>query len=249
MKSKFVNAGYVLKSRIAVLNPKKEIQSNPVYFIHIPKTAGTTFLRLLYASEDHALIFPNAYEHFIKNHGQHLHPKDIMGDEALKKELQYRKWIVGHFTYPMIHDLSTDPKMITFLRKPFDRIVSEIAHLKTRSVDYSHLTISEIITRRKEIMGCRSATSFGYVPRLQNLDEAIEHLHQCTFVGLTEAYQESLEKCNQLMDTRFKASTHQNVGDHELRSEIVDLHGDEISQMTEVDTKFYAAGLKIYQNQ
>lgn len=230
---------------------RADLQEQPsqFYFIHIPKTAGTTFLRLLYQHEPHHLIYPDAYEHFILNHGQHVPPQQLFQTNDIKAILARRKWIIGHFTYRSVHQIAENPEIITFLRNPFDRVISELVHLKLKSPDYQQLTMSQIIEKRKNVMGCRSAISFGYHPRKENLQQAIEHLSHCRFVGLTDHYEDSLKACNRLIGTDFSASSHQNVGHPAMLAEVADKFGDHIASLLDVDNKFYQAGQNIFADQ
>jgi hypothetical protein len=94
VKNKIINASYVARSYLASrVFGDRSYDSDPFFFVHIPKTAGTTFLRVLYQSEPHALICPNAYEHFIDNQGKYLGHQELMKDPNFLASVKQRKWI------------------------------------------------------------------------------------------------------------------------------------------------------------
>jgi hypothetical protein len=138
--------------------------------------------------------------------------------------------------------------MVTFLRRPFDRTVSEIVHLKTKHPLFQDLSLEQVISRMKPILGIRSAAIFGYQPRKENLSEAIMHLRQCRFVGLTENFQASIKLCNTCLHTRLKSKGAHNVGPPSLILEVIDRYGDMIREMIQVDEQFYTAGVEYFKD-
>ena len=248
VKNKIINASYVARSYLASrVFGDRSYDSDPFFFVHIPKTAGTTFLRVLYQSEPHALIYPNAYEHFIDNQGKYLGHQELMKDPNFLASVKQRKWIVGHFNYHIIHRWSDHPRMLTFLRKPFERTVSEIVHLKTKHPLFKSLSLEQVILRLKAVLGMRSAAVFGYHPRKENLQEAIMHLRECCFVGLTEHFKTSINLCNALLHTRLYSKGAHNVGPPALIREVSEQYGDMLREMIQIDQQFYTAGLVYFQ--
>ncbi|NND09432.1 MAG: sulfotransferase family 2 domain-containing protein [Saprospiraceae bacterium] len=248
MKSKFLNAKYALRSLISELTHRdSKPPDRQIYFVHIPKTAGTTFLRVLYESEPHHLIYPNAFEHSIRNGGRYLLPQELMKKEGIRQELARKKWIVGHFSYGHIMNLGGDPQMLTFLRDPFDRTISEIVHLKTHHKNYQNMSIGEIVKHRHKVLGCRSAIAFGYHPTLNNVEKALEHLQACTFIGLTERFSDSLKKCNKILGTNLKVTSRHNEGSKSLIRDVTRDHEDEIRSLIKIDQRFYEEGKKIFE--
>ncbi len=250
VSTKLLNAKYVLMSRFAELTHLQiKKPSQQYFFVHIPKTAGTTFLRVLYQHEPHHLIYPNAYEHMIRNRGRYLLPQELMRHEDSLEMLGSKKWIVGHFLYGQIIQLNSHPQVLTFLRDPFQRVVSEIVHFKTYHQVYRALDIETIIDRIGMRLGCRSAITFGYQPSKDNLQHALDRLHQCTFVGLTEHFGASLRKCNEKLGTSFSSRIHHNRGDQPLIEEVSEIYRDRISALISVDQQFYEEGMKIFESQ
>lgn len=97
-----------------------------VIFIHIPKTAGTSILSIFNA-------------HYGQDKVVHLKRKDIEHAEkidTISKSISPKvKVLHGHFTYgevsPILHE-SRDVKLITFIRHPVSRVVSNFFFFKKR---------------------------------------------------------------------------------------------------------------------
>lgn len=95
-----------------------------IYFLHIPKTAGTTLTNFLdkhYAKKD---ILP----HKLWNQ---LLP--TYKSEQFKKNsnpLKEFKLIRGHFGYGLHREIGARPQYITMLREPIDRTISQFYHFK-----------------------------------------------------------------------------------------------------------------------
>ena len=114
---------------------QSRLERSTLLFVHIPKTAGTTFqtiLRKLYSEQDRCELYPSWW---VAKAGLELHTKRD----------RFRA-VGGHFTYgvhakPEIRPfLADDMHYITILRDPVHRVVSTFNHLL--SSDYpEHRTI------------------------------------------------------------------------------------------------------------
>ena|SRR3990167_2028391 len=87
----------------------------PFYYLHIPKTAGTTFISYL----DEILSVKKMFYHQVWNH---LTPAD--------KNLSQYNYFRGHFGYGLLRHLKTKPILVTILRKPIGRSISMLSHMK-----------------------------------------------------------------------------------------------------------------------
>ena len=89
--------------------------------IHIPKTGGTSFWRVLehvYSPETVQRVFPGDYE------GKEAFPIE-RGTRALHGHIRYKD--LGAF-----FDLPADVKLVTWLRDPTDRVISNFHYLVER---------------------------------------------------------------------------------------------------------------------
>ena len=90
--------------------------TRPWYFLHIPKTAGTTFRVLLENQFAIDEICP-AYEfHELKQYADH--------------ELNRFRLFRGHLGYNLVNYLPVAPRVLTILRNPLERVVSHFEQIR-----------------------------------------------------------------------------------------------------------------------
>jgi len=87
-----------------------------LYFLHIPKTAGTTFTSIIDSYFDFNSIFPEKIWPGLLNNKPNNFSKF--------------KLIRGHFGYGIHRILEKNPVIITMLRDPISRIISSIDHIR-----------------------------------------------------------------------------------------------------------------------
>ncbi|WP_193754354.1 sulfotransferase family 2 domain-containing protein [Microbulbifer sp. Q7] len=158
---------------------------NPFVFVHIPKTAGTSFrigadayFGRDYVCRDYGAKSPETSEIV------HRWVNGAQDKWAFKKAFDERgyRFLTGHFHAAAYAPLFGTSYMITFLRQPLQRLVSEYRHM-VRNYGYS-----------------KSFAEFYRTPH--NINRQQRMLDQLPwmalgFIGLTERYDESLHLLNQ----------------------------------------------------
>ena len=94
-----------------------KLKNNDIlYFLHIPKTAGTTF----------ATVLENFFDY------QSIYPEKLWHDIIRKNQVNFSniRLIRGHFGYGIHRILSKKPIYSTILRDPFERAISSVEHRK-----------------------------------------------------------------------------------------------------------------------
>ncbi|MBT2801114.1 sulfotransferase family 2 domain-containing protein [Halomonas sp. ISL-56] len=161
-----------------------------LFFVHIPKTAGTSFRRgaEAYFSPERIVYDygPNAKatSPFVKE-SLHVDQPDFW---QFKKALDNPAMIVGHVPIVRFVSLWGVGNTITFLREPLQRIASEYAHF----------------VRNKNYTG--SFKEFYLDPGLRNRQRRALYgvnLEAIGLIGFTERYSESLEMLNDRYATRI----------------------------------------------
>lgn len=113
-----------------------------VVFNHIPKTAGTT-LRFILTQNYH----PDEML-FVDNYDQLPAMREVLNDAERRRKL---KLVYGHAAYAFAMEYKGPVQLVTFLRDPFERLVSHY-HYSQRVVEdanhiYSSLGIEEFARR------------------------------------------------------------------------------------------------------
>jgi Sulfotransferase family len=94
------------------------LRGRQLCFLHIGKTAGTSVQHALFEAMRYAKIFHESLENF---------------DKASAAELAHHDLVIGHFMYQHVCKLKTDRFLMTFLRDPVERVISNYHFLRSGS--------------------------------------------------------------------------------------------------------------------
>lgn len=100
--------------------------SSKIFFLHIPKTWGTSLHHLLKDCFDESAIMPRTFLHMPWEHQEHL-PDDLL---PLVRSYEY---VYGHLGWGVYDECASDFSLLTFLRDPVDRVVSLYNDFRTKS--------------------------------------------------------------------------------------------------------------------
>lgn len=229
----------------------------PTVFIHVPKTAGVTLKSVLYRQ------YPDAFSWGSRDRGLLASWESTLAD--LQQQLEGRPLpglIHGHFPYG-IHEVIGPVQYMTMLRNPVDRVISAYWYLRRHKVGgewfgeslssaklaADEMSLEEFVERdpaggMHNGQTCMLAgTGFGTEP---DLSLALTNLVSCASVGLTERFDESLERYRQVFD--WKASIeHQNYNVAEERHIVEPETRALIESYNELDLQLYAFAESTYQ--
>jgi hypothetical protein len=185
-------------------------------FLHIPKTAGSTVLRIL--------------EHEYGHDGVLKLYDSVFGDEvaALRAdELGRTRVVAGHF-YFGVHSRLTGPcRYVTFLRDPLDRVVSHYEFARRWPDHYLHEPASKMNLAdyvrfcgaaepnndQTRLLAGREMASSNGASSPAMLSVAKRNLDFHAAVGLTEAFDASLVLMRRVFGWRRPFYVSHNVGD------------------------------------
>lgn len=186
---------------------KKNQYSPKIFFIHIPKTAGTSLRSYLADQFLAESIFP---------------PFDWAGaNKFLPCDVRRYKLFSGHFDIRLSILIGLDVKRISFFRDPVERTISAMRHALVdprfcpKEVDIRQQTLMSLVDSERDLLrfvniqaavlssslGVGAAErnddigkkfDFTYDQLVPSLDVALENLYELDFVGLSEFMPESL---------------------------------------------------------
>lgn len=240
------NTKYLVKHAFEVLGVgrKNSDTKEQYFFIHIPKTAGTSFLMSIYNAIPQQHIYPNYYEYALKNKSRYLSLNELKEKGQLKVFQNY-EWVCGHFSLEDTQYFKSDPVTICFFRNPVNRMISQLAHLKEKNNKYTDYTIEEILDARKMNFNLQ-ASKMGFKPSLSNIEFAIENLYQLDFIGISENFSKSMQLFNESYQTQLEVDHQKNRSSKEILQKIREDYSDMIHEKCAHDWMIYNKAKEIF---
>lgn len=231
-----------------------ELQASTLFFLHLPKTAGTTLNRILEANFDPEAVL-SVYSREELDHFQKL----------TTDELKRIRVIQGHMLVIDYKALLHNPELnvFTFLRHPVDRLLSEYFFLKNwpnhhlyHFLNRHDVGLEEYVTSRCKELVYRgknfitrilSGMSFGPLENCQEaLFTALDHLNRRFLMfGVMERFNESLlllkrlagleSVCYELHNVHVKRPGREQVGPDLI--EVIEEHN-------QLDMELYSLALE-----
>ncbi len=208
----------------------------PIIYLHIPKTAGTSFRKSAeqYFGPDQVL---NDYGEKSSNTSEDIRSAfyDSNDIAALRKVGVKYKFLTGHFSLAKYREIFPNSPIVTFFRNPVERVVSEYIHFTSH---YGFIgDLREFYTR----------------PQFQNRQH--KAMSQCApedidYFGITAEYHKSLQMFNQRYGTNFPL-VKLNVGKYEGITDSVASEAEiaEIEELNGKDVELYKSALECFDSQ
>jgi len=245
-----------------------------LYFLHIPKNAGTTFTTILDTFYDHNLIYPEQLWHKLLQN---------------KLDISKFKLIRGHLGYCIHRVLPKKPLYITILRDPIERTISEYEHsirdpdrrFQNRIINFTGKTVAEILENPKHTIyqnpqtrhigtdpditsfintsNSDSIAKFEFAKALRETAESIsdvelirrakQNLSEFAFVGIAEKFEESLFLLYYTFGWRPMPSLWKlNVSPKRTKTSVLPSKAlQKILDATQLDKKLYEYGVKLFE--
>jgi len=104
----------------------KQLTNMGVFFLHIPKTAGTSIIQFLSDRFDLDAIMPSGLAHRPGEYTDDINP-------VLLTYRHTYELVAGHFDYDIYRQHFSDHMLVTFLRDPKRRVISLYNDFRTKS--------------------------------------------------------------------------------------------------------------------
>lgn len=214
-------------------------------FLHIPKTAGTSFRTELLIFFGESKVFPSNND--LKKLNGHYPHRDQLTE--LLYEKQESEIVTGHYGIDVFYDLNSKINVLTFFREPIARAISNLKHHQRNNKKFKDMTLMEIAQLNEggnpEILNRQVDMLSGGKGR--DLNAAIENLKTLSFVGLTEEYAKSIELCNKMMGWELKGDQFTNKGNSEQDQQITDELLGFLTENNQLDIQLYEAAVERFE--
>ncbi|HNS13110.1 MAG TPA: sulfotransferase family 2 domain-containing protein [Bacteroidia bacterium] len=208
--------------------------------LHIPKTAGTSFrniLKSVYGEEQVVRLDINGKE-------------DVRLNQILYRETQLpkAKVIHGHFTMELIENkfkLPPDVKVITWLRDPVKRVVSNYFYLESR--------LKEILDEENNnlnILSKMQRTLIEYARSENSRNRQTKFvkgrsLEDFDFVGIQEHFESDIGRLSKVLGWKELPNILYHNKTPELKADISNEILDEIYELNKEDTELYNKAIEL----
>lgn len=200
----------------------------PIIFVHIPKTAGTSFR---FAAKDYYGVEHCLWDYGLENESNKiakLWNSNIISQEDYIKIIAETgtKFISGHFHASKYINFTPQKNFVSFVRNPIERVISEFNHVSTRSgYKESFDTFYKLECQKNRQSKLLSGIEIGSGAQ----------------IGITERFNESLRMINKAHCTEFRPlesnkAEKKQVDIHNLSEKII----EEINELNKLDIELYA---------
>jgi hypothetical protein len=250
-------------------NTNYDLQNNTLYFLHIPKTAGTTLITILDSYFDsNSILRAHSWNELLPQ---------------IPQDFSEYKFVRGHFGYSITR-LLKNPICITMLRDPTELVISAIKMLSRQEEDIARFrlpkdkTLSELVIgpyleglknpqthwlvieqdiiartkefSRKELESYRPEEDPNLLPKISYenfLKIAKKRISEFAFVGLVEKMEESLFLLHYTFGWKpMRNKVRKNVSPL-LNNEISDEAMKKLNKNTKIDQKLYRYGKNLFE--
>ncbi len=201
----------VNNSPLLIYNALNKDRQQKLFFVHVPKTGGTTVRHSINKMFNANEVFPN--ENDIKSNKGQYPPLRSLIDKS-NDEIKTIKLLNGHYRSTEYRFLPFKLDILVFFRNPVERVISNIKHFKTYDARCKNMTLEEIYKTRIDVLLNLQLT---YVANhlIQNhqlltleknkfIELITQLINQTKFIGITERMNDSITLLNHIFDWNIK---------------------------------------------
>ncbi len=267
-----INSSFYKKSTVLFLIPAKRpaisIHSlimpshEPYCFIHLPKTAGTSFKIMLERYFSQSEIYPSAELMKTQRDGGYPDWRDYLRFLSTE-EYPSIQLFMGHISFAVAQRLAPRSHLLTFLREPESRFQSNVYFIeKVMAHRGLQMTLEEAyFPYREKLKNLQVAffadsdadhqTFLEKSSRInsQALAQAKENLASCGFVGISEHFAESIKGVETKFGWKLGNAIHENQTSKGPRKALPSEILKDMEEATAYDKELYHFACALFEEQ
>jgi len=193
------------------------MDKSSIFFMHIPKTGGTSFRHILYDYYKPNEVFPN--HETLKSEFSGKYPNVNEFVNLINSSDHTSKIICGHYPYTIIPLLNSNYKAITFIRNPLNRFMSHLGHLQ-RVNNYDD--INEYFNEKWLRILRVQSRFFGFNYQKPNWSQVDKAIADISFIGINEKFDTSIKLFNTIHNTNLQNTKKVNTTRNKLSYDMLD---------------------------
>jgi hypothetical protein len=220
----------------------KIFNREPIYFVHIPKTAGTSIRKMLQRYYGEGNIFPNDTLLHSKFYGEYPDEKWLISN--INKLPKY-KALIGHWPLYIKNKLPGKQRTALFVRDPLQRTLSVLADATLRykrsvkDLVNDQIYINDYIKNfQSRILGASNENDLKHGSDSELLGSILSQVEDISFIGITELFDDSCLLFDKTFGTKISLlQTKVNVL-RPFKTELMEFT-DQVQQWIEKDQILY----------
>lgn len=228
-------------------------------FIHIQKTAGTSFRLMLEGLFSDGQVFPDRELRRLQHQNGYPHWSAYFNIPP--DEMKVLRLYVGHITYAVARDLVDPSHVITFLREPKARFKSHVNYIhkiwqqqgKTQELEetYAQLKFSLHNHQVAQLADTQKENHHFLKKRFliddKALSQAKENLASCGVIGISERFTESVLWAERQHGWRLGRIRKVNKTSVMPQKELPDFILQDMKKFTEYDMELYRFACELFE--